>query len=294
MSDFQDFNGYLVPSSCQKERLGLARLNGHERDSEIAFDPEPHKYYVKGQTTKFLSATGIVHAYFEEFESREVCQKMIKREDFKTKKYEKYHKMIGATEEETIRNIMKSWEENGKEQAMKGTAMHRWIELYLNQEKVLDAEGKEMKDESVEFQYFLNWLKEKGDQDLEPFRCEWQLWDLEYSAVGTIDAIFRNKKTGEYIMFDWKRSKQISKSSFGGKKGLGVCRFLLDCNYTHYTLQLNLYKFLLEKNYGLNISRMFIVVFHPDNEDFLEFEIFPKQSVIKTILEQRATLSSSS
>ena len=36
----------------------------------------------------------------------------------------------------------------------------------------------------------------------------------------------------------------------------------------HYCLQQNLYRYMLEKNYGLNVSRMNLVVLHPDYDDF--------------------------
>jgi hypothetical protein len=48
-------------------------------------------------------------------------------------------------------------------------------------------------------------------------------------------------------IYDWKFSKEIQTHSFG-KKGLGPATELNDCNTTHYSLQLNLYREILEKN----------------------------------------------
>jgi hypothetical protein len=38
-------------------------------------------------------------------------------------------------------------------------------------------------------------------------------------------------------------------------------------------LQQSLYRFILEKNYGVNISKMFLVVIHPDYQRFYKLEV---------------------
>ena len=42
---------------------------------------------------------------------------------------------------------------------------------------------------------------------------------------------------------------------------------LPDCNFYHYSLQLNTYKALLEKNYGVKVKGMYLVCLHPNNEN---------------------------
>ena len=36
----------------------------------------------------------------------------------------------------------------------------------------------------------------------------------------------------------------------------------------HYCLQQNLYRYMLEKNYGLRVSAMHLVVLHPDYSNY--------------------------
>ena len=38
---------------------------------------------------------------------------------------------------------------------------------------------------------------------------------------------------------------------------------LPDCNYYHYCLQLNLYKYILSSEYGVAVSGMYLGVVHP-------------------------------
>lgn len=46
---------------------------------------------------------------------------------------------------------------------------------------------------------------------------------------------------------------------------LGPLQHLPDCGGWHYRIQLNCYKFLLEKYYGRKVSAMYVVCTHPDN-----------------------------
>jgi hypothetical protein len=45
-------------------------------------------------------------------------------------------------------------------------------------------------------------------------------------------------------------------------------KHLPDSNYWHYTLQLNIYKYFLEKYYGLNVVDLCLVIIHPDNKNY--------------------------
>ncbi len=67
-------------------------------------------------------------------------------------------------------------------------------------------------------------------------------------------------------IYDWKFSKEIQTHSYG-KKGLGAASDLNDCNTTHYSLQLNLYREILEKKYGYTIRDMVLVFMHRDLYD---------------------------
>ena len=90
----------------------------------------------------------------------------------------------------------------------------------------------------------------------------------------------------EFIVRDWKRSKKINKWGFG-KWGKGPARELADCNWSHYCLQQNLYKFFLEEKCGVGVKDMAIVVFHSSNKTFQEHTIPDMSSVVNAMLLQR-------
>jgi len=52
------------------------------------------------------------------------------------------------------------------------------------------------------------------------------------------------------------------------KTGLPPIQHLPDCNYWHYTLQLNVYRWFLENLYRLHIEEMYLLVLHPDNKNY--------------------------
>ena len=82
-------------------------------------------------------------------------------------------------------------------------------------------------------------------------------------------------------MYDWKRSKKVVDSrtsqpiakDYWGKKGIGKLSGIDDTSYNNYCLQQSIYKFILEKNYGLQISKMFLVVIHPELDGYFKVEI---------------------
>ena len=58
---------------------------------------------------------------------------------------------------------------------------------------------------------------------------------------------------GTLSIYDWKRSKDIEmKTPFKKNSVLYELRHLQDVNGVHYSLQLNIYKKILERNYNKN------------------------------------------
>jgi len=62
---------------------------------------------------------------------------------------------------------------------------------------------------------------------------------------------------------------------------------LYDTKYWHYALQLNLYKTLLEKNYGIVISGMVLVQFHPTLRSYRCHPVVHLPEQINKLLERR-------
>ena len=226
----------------------LAKKNQHERDAHISFDEGPHIYTIDGDTG-FMSVTTWNHSHFPHFDADAIIEKMMNSRNWPDSKY------FGQTPQQ----IKALWKKNGIEASKAGTKMHYDIECFYNDEEV------EVDEDCVEFDYFLQFENDIGSK-LEPYRTEWMVWDKELRLAGSIDMVFRNED-GTLLIYDWKRCKDIKKENKFQSSITSCIDHLPDTNFWHYSLQLNTYKYMLEKNYGEKVVGMYLVCLHPNNKN---------------------------
>ena len=166
----------------------------------------------------------------------------------------------------TAAEIKKGWNDNGALASGSGTAVHLAIEQFLHgHPELIKSDVLETK----EWKYFTNfWNDVSGD--LVPYRSEWEVWSDEHKLAGQIDMVFYRKSDNSYVIYDWKRSKEIKMDNTfkNDSTGYGPVEHLPNANYWHYTLQLNVYRWFLETFYNLKISDMYLVIVHPDNNNY--------------------------
>lgn len=229
----------------------LEKKNPHCRDARISFDAGPHIYTIDNDpSVKYTSVTTWNHQHFEPFDADTIITRMMSGKNWNLSKY------YGLTRDE----IKATWDKTRDDAAAAGTLMHYNIERVYNGCSLDHAD-----DGSSEFQYFRRFHADHVER-LEPFRTEWMIFHEEHRLSGSIDIVFQNLDDGTYSIYDWKRSKEIKKTAFGGAfaKTQGI-EHLPDSNFWHYSLQLNTYKTILEQKYDMVIRDMFLVCLHPDN-----------------------------
>lgn len=241
----------------------------HPRDDRISFYEPTHTYTLDGTSKGLISGTGFMHSFFGHVDTDEVITKMMASPNWPKKKY------YGMTREQ----IKKEWDDLKNDASTRGTAMHLGIEQFLN--GATDVILPEIK-ASKEFQYFLNFWKDYG-HDLEPYRAEWSVFSEEHKLCGQIDMLFRRKSDGKFVIYDWKRSKEI-KTSNDFQKGLAPLDHLDDCNYWHYTLQLNVYRWILENLYDIPIAEMYLIICHPNNNNYIRMRLNRLQDEVEAML----------
>ena len=250
----------------------LATKNKHPRDDHIRFFEPTHTYYIDGSSTNVISCTGFLHNFFPHFDPKATIAKMMRSPKWPQSKY------FGKTAEE----IETGWSDSGKEASGLGTAMHLAIEQFLN--GALDRIDPAVK-ETPEWQYFMNFWSVHG-HDLEPFRMEWEVWSAAHLLCGSIDGVFRRKSDGKIVIYDWKRSKEI-KSTNDFERGYPPLEHLPNCNYWHYTLQLNTYRWFLETLYGLEVGDLYLVILHPNNPNYRRIRLNRLEKEVLDMLECR-------
>ena len=208
-------------------------------DESIKLDTETHKYIVNDYSRKgeCESITTFVKKAFPKFDVESHALRQAVK--------------LGMTTDEVI----EMWEQKGRESRELGVELHSKIEKFYKGINSTDDETFKL------FKTFANSIK------LKPFRMEWAVYDWEHKIAGTID--FVDYQNGEYIIYDWKRSEKIIENGMPvkinkyGEKGNYPLEHLDNTPYYHYALQLSLYKYILEKNYGMKISDLRLGIFHP-------------------------------
>lgn len=245
----------------------LKRQNPHPRDENILFFEEGHRYEITSDpNSKYTSVTTWIHTHFKKFDADKVIKNMMKGRNWNSE-----NKYWGQTAEQ----IKQLWNENGKRESQSGTDLHFNIECFMNNAQIMpnythtnllrNYEANPKTHFQIEWQFFLNFIIDTPE--FKPFRTEWTVYDEDLKLAGSIDMIYQNPD-GSLDIYDWKRSKGITKVNNWNEFSLTPCiAELPDTNFWHYSLQLNIYKRILEKNYGYTVKDLFLVRLHPNAED---------------------------
>lgn len=244
----------------------LSIKNEHPRDSHIKFYEDDHKYIIYLEPdVKYTSVTTWIHEHFEKFETDKIITKMMSGPSWK-----EGHKYWGKT----LYEIKTMWDLNRDSVASAGTNLHFEIECFNNNkilpnytnkelyQTYISEKGNELTNMPIEWQYFINFVND--NPDLKPYRTEWTVFNEDIKISGSIDMVYENSD-GTLSIYDWKRSKNITRINTFNKFGLtpSICH-LPDSNFWHYALQLNIYKYILETKYNKTIRDLNLVRLHPD------------------------------
>ena len=228
--------------------MNFNEQNTHPRDLFISFEPEEHVYTVGG--IHYQSVTTFLSSFFPQFDTEYWAQRK------------------AATEHCTPQELIERWKRKGRAAAEQGTRLHHNIEQHLLGESCPTEEGA--------FPLFLKFRREHPA--LAPYRTEWSIYDEEHRIAGTIDLIEGNE--GHYRMFDWKcssklidRSGQVIKECRFGQKAFEPIAHLDNTAYYHYALQQSLYRYILERHYGICLKSCSLVVLHPSYSDYYLIEL---------------------
>ena len=253
----------LIGTVDNGSNIGFNKSNKHRRDKRIAFYPENHIYTI--DNIPVPSASTIISKFFPEFDAYGKASTLSPN-----------NPLYGLPVEE----IVQTWRQRGIDAANLGTHLHEQIEKYYLEQPY---------EETEEFNLFKDFVKEHPD--IKPYRSEWKIFDDKYNIAGTIDLICKNGNG--YEIYDWKRSKKVVDTYSGkpitfdkwGNCGVGSLSDIDDTSYNKYCLQQSLYRYILENNYNINISKMYLVVLYPDYDKYYKVETPYWKERIEYILE---------
>ncbi len=244
----------IIEEDCDSNNNILYnKTNAFEQDKHIEFNPDKHIYTIDG--IQYRSVSSVISDLFPEFDS-----------DY-------WSSVKGRQRGVASQKVAEEWDSKGRQSREVGTFLHQQIENYFLKKPIeyeyhYVYQGAYIEDDCTvdiysEFCSFKEFLNEVA---INPFRSEWRIFDKSLKLAGTIDLISKNEE-GTYDIYDWKRSSRLFQSN-PYQSGFGRLCSLEDTPRNHYYLQQNLYKYILEHQYGLKIHSMSLVGLHPSYGSF--------------------------
>lgn len=209
------------------------------------------------RTIRKVSISNALDMLFTPFDSENVANKT--HDKYFNNPESEYYQM-------TVQQIIDAWSAKGAESSRYGSLLDDYIGAILtgteNDIKLFKLDNGYDFDERLHglcdsFDNFYSVLSKSGDTefiDREKYlylKVKNPINNEDTYVYGRFDALFRNKRTGKYILIDWKSSGTIDKvPTKWTNKMLGPMYRYPQLNWYRYTLQLYFYKqALIESGY---------------------------------------------
>lgn len=294
----------------------LQHINDHPRDACLTFDASSHTYFWNGCRVS-ISATGLIHRFAHSFQPQQAIAAMRSGSNWPRPRYlrtsipmELRLQMLGIGHGDRLLQMLDSeqrpeqqicdlihsilhqcpdakesllalgksddeikdqWAMAGQIGASKGTWMHSSFECLLN--------GGFLTEHDEEIALVKAFLASMLPLEAKAFRTEWMVYASDEDLAGSIDFVLR-MPNGKLILIDWKRTSEMSKKHCSyGKMMLEPLEKVPDATLWHYRLQLNIYRYIIEKYYSHDVDSMLVVGCNPDNGDVPFVDHVPRMDV---------------
>ena len=162
----------------------------------------------------------------------------------------------------TADEIKAAWDIRGLRARNRGTEIHYQIELFLNR----DTPRLDM----AEFGTFCRFAHDiMVPMGMVAYRTEWRIFCEDANVAGSVDCVVA-MPDGTHGIIDWKRSTKVrsdivASGSPYDKYMAAPLDHLDSTAVSGYALQLNLYKYILERHYGMTVSCLMLVQVGPED-----------------------------
>lgn len=167
----------------------------------------------------------------------------------------------------TRAQIQVEWDAKRDQGLEKGTRVHAYAEGIIADEDMtlflaLNERLHEMK------QFDIAWSRLRDKLSTKLFKKEWTIGDMEYGIAGRCDAILQMSVDGNerLSLFDWKTGKYTVRKYARGEMMLPPFDDLPNCEEVKYSMQLSLYRLLIEKNTDIRLHGGYILHLPAESE----------------------------
>jgi ATP-dependent exoDNAse (exonuclease V) beta subunit len=238
--------------------------------SRIKFFDKNHTYTIDNNPAK-MSVSGLIKKYEKPFEQEKIAG------------------FVARKNEKSVEQILAEWNFLKEYSCHKGSEFHKFVENFLTRKQTtIDKESlinffktfnSFYKENSIKTYYeemahliknFLNFY-EWWRKDHILVKSEFVIGDKKSGICGTVDNLSFNKKTKNFVIFDYKTNKEIKKQNPRDETFLAPFEYLSHCEYIKYSLQMWLYQTIIENNTPYKVPSSYIVwVANKENFELME------------------------
>lgn len=232
--------------------------------SDFYFIEKNHRYECSGIPIK-KSITQIISKYKKPFDSGMFSERIAKKE---------------GIDQETV---IEKWNFEKDFANHKGEEFHRYVENFLDRKKISidrdsirnfykkypDFYNQKSVDDYIlkmanmisQFKNFYSWYSEK----YKNLKSEFVIGDKIAKIAGMVDNLSIKNENKKLVIFDYKTNKTINKKNKYGEKLIYPLDHLDNCELVNYSLQIWLYRLILERNTNFEFDDCYFVWFSEKN-----------------------------
>jgi hypothetical protein len=214
--------------------------------TDIVFHEDEHKYTYNGYECK--SVTTLLKDYKHIFDDVLIAGKYAKKNGLE------------------LIDVLKNWDQIREKSGTIGTEVHRYAEMKFLQKAYIPHWYEY--DPPMQLLTYVDNFYHDTKNKLIPIKLEFVIGSFNKRLCGMIDKLFWNVKAKELQIWDYKTSKKIETSSPFKNKMRNGLQHLDDCEYNTYSLQLGIYKKIIETECQIKLGNSYICWLNAENDNY--------------------------
>jgi ATP-dependent exoDNAse (exonuclease V) beta subunit len=209
--------------------------------NHIKYYDDKHKYFIGNK--ELISTTTFIGKF----------KKPFNKDFWATKKaIEK-----GVSKQE----ILREWDDIKDTACARGSDLHSYSDNFMHN-RVFPTDVSDAL--IAQFKKFYS----KFIQNNIVIRTEFVLGDEELGIAGMIDLFCYNTKTNKFYIADYKTNKKFDFDSKYNNYYLDPISHIEECEFNTYSLQTSIYRYIIEKNLGIELGDSVVVWFNEKNSEY--------------------------
>lgn len=221
----------------------------HPSGETICLDEKTHIYFLESDSSfRFTPVTKIVNSFFPPFKRHEVARK--------------YAKKHGLSKEE----VLHKWETKKDKSIRLGNVCHSYAQDRIEGKDVSGYNTASFEHLSAIDNHYLDIIN-----GYELIGAEYIVASMKFRIAGMIDLLMRDDNT--VYIFDWKTNEKIDIYN-RWQNCLPPLEHLDASKYNRYSLQLNMYKFILTTQRYFDVDNYIMKLLHVKPDSIEPIDVF--------------------